>query len=493
MNCIKCSQELADGVKFCRFCGQNQGMPVENPPVTAPISQTPYQAPVNPIQAPVEKKNPLQGIFSNGKGVPLLAVTAVGIVLVMAVGSGVFRSDSAKVAMAFAKTSSQLTKEMEEIRDDLPLYDFFKDVEKDQYQMEYHSTSPYQPSILMQMDYGKKQTRATAWTDDISFDVHISEKYTTMASSILPEVYGFDNKTLGKDLNNSIFVDFAVNDDYAFEPYKFEPELGDALGDVFADFVKELVTKADVEKIDKETYRINGSREDLDSYQVSISPTVLENAMESAVEEMLKDKSIMAQLMQGYAMGMSSEFNWIEDELSDIEGEIEDMLYDFVDKFVNEYRYLDENQLIVQLFKGKLVRIATPGRSGENVSVMFQSTDNFLEGIQVESYGWVENYSFSTDGDRFIGESTNEYGTTFRVVYDYEGTHNNLTVSDNRNSESLTLNTTGKNSLILTLDGQTVTFHKNQLPSGWFDQNTKFQRVLEYNESQVEALVDSLF
>lgn len=536
MNCIKCGQELKEGAKFCRFCGQNQiapveqGAPVQTPPVappqappvgtyqTPPVAPSqappPYQAPPVQNYAPGGTVPPQQNGFDiqdtlgkiQGKlpktdgvslgGLPPVAIAgiAVGVVAVLCLGGMLFRSDSVKVAAAFASTSKQIEKEVTSIQQDLPVYDFFKNYDKDEFQVEYLSDSRYTPSMLLEIDYGKKQTKVTAWNSDMEVDVMISDKYTTMSNSMMSDVFGFDNKTLGADLNRCAFIDFPVSEDLSFDPYSYDTGLIDEFNDVFGDFAADLIKSAEVEKVADQTYRINGSREDLDTYEVSVDADDLEDAMESAIETIMKNKSIKEQLMQMYILEQTSNYGYINNELRDVEGTIEDMMYDFMEDFVDEYRYLSENYIVVQVHGGKIVRMATPGRDGSNVSIMFTNTKNLLDEIVLESYGWVQTYSFSSDGDKFVFETGNEYGTNYKLEYVYEGRSNNVTLKEGNYSESFTVNTTTKDTMIISTDDDfKVEIIKNNLDSGWFVQDSKFERILTYTESELEQMMRNMF
>lgn len=529
MNCIKCNQPLNEGAKFCKFCGQNQAMPVSAPQQQNPApqqnfqpqqsyqpqqnSQQTYQPQQNFQQTSYQqgygnyaqgatqgKQSPLQKVSAafgsmknSGKFLPIVG-GVVAVALVGVAATTLLVSDAAKVGAALAKSSKQFEKEFTSIQEDLPVYDFFKDIEKDEYSMEYIPQSKYEPSILLEMDYGKKQTKATVGMEGIQVITMISEKYTTVESAMLPDIYGIDNTTLGKDLNNCSFVDFEISNDFAFEPYKVDTDLADEFAEIFADLGTDLIKAAEVEKVDSKSYRINGEREDMDSYEISFSPTELEKALNTAVKSVMDNKTLMEQLTQLFAMSAGVDFYLDPDQLDDIEGEIEDALYDLVEEFVYEYSRLDDDYIVVQVYKGRVVRIATPGNDGQNISIMVNSTSDFLEGITVTSYGYEQSYSFTSDGSQFVASGTDNYGESYKLTYDYDSRVNNVRISDGYNSESFTLDSTEKDRLILSVDGTfEVEFNKNQLSSKWFDQSSKFERILTYSESDLMRIGSNLF
>lgn len=523
MNCTKCGNPLNDGAKFCRACGQNQAMPVDQaPPVTqVPPAQTP---PPVPPQASGQAKpgfdfNALgeqgkvlasqgkaqgQVLANQGKAKVEELKSAGKLNLVLAGAGGVaavlvllcmvlFSSPSGKVSKAFLSTSNQLQKEYKSILKDVPVYDFFKDAQKDNFQVDYVSESWYSTDFYMELDWGKSQLKYEIGEGDYQTTIHISEKYTTIDSKMADLVYGVENKTLGKDVNNCSFLDIQMSNDYSFDPFSLDMDLPSDILDIFIDFSTDLVKSADVEKVDDQTYRINGNRESLDTYEVRVSAQELEKAMESAVASFVKNKSIMNQMTQLYMMDSSGSYRYVTD-LKDIEGKIEDELYDLVDDIVDEYSKLRDNYIVVQLYKGQVVRMATSGRDGENLSIMFTNTKNLLEEVVLESYGLVYTYSAVSDGDTLTYKTVDYRDRMNKIEYTYEGRSENVKITTNGNVEYATLDTTTKNVLVVEVENDyEMTVKKNSLSSGWFDQDTNFERILEYTEREVEGIIGSLF
>lgn len=501
MNCIKCQNPLNDGAKFCRACGQNQTMPVDNAPPQnfqpqgggfAGQQAAPGQKPTFDSAALKNKgqefTNKGKGLIAQLKATGKFNAVAGGVAAVLVVGvfgATFLGSASGKVASAFVSTTNQLEKEYTSILEDLPVYDFFKSAEKDQFSLDYVSEVWYQPDFYLEMDWGKSQLLVESGTGDSKFTVHVSEKYTTVDGKMFNDVLGVENKTLGKDINNCDFLDIDISSDYAFEPFKIEQDLPWDLLDIFSDFCTDLIKGADVEKVDDETYRINGNRESLDTYEVTISSKEMESAMENAVKSLVKNKTIMSQLSQLYMLE-----NYDSNRsLKDIEGLIEDEMYDFIDDFIDEYDDLKDNYFVVQLFKGKVVRMASPGKDGENISIMFTNTKELLEEVIITAYGREQTYSFASDGDSFSYKEVSYNGNTTKIDYNYDGRSDNVKINYGSYSETMTIDTTTKNQLVVEVEGEfEATFKKNSLSSGWFDQDTNFERILTYSERELSDI-----
>lgn len=428
----------------------------------------------------------LAGKFGNGNLVPIVG-GVVAVVAVIAIGSMLLPS-SLKLSLAMNSTAKQMSSELTEIVESMPVYDFFKNWEKDEYGMNCESANVYAPKVKISMDVSAKQFRAYAFDSDIWLEFCMSEKYSTLSSSEFSKDYGIVHDTLIQDLNDCVYLDLDLDEN--MDLFEYDDSLSKEMEKIYTDAFKTMIKEAEVEKTKGDDLRIDGKWVEPDTYEVELTTRGLETALDGMLEDILKNESVMNYMDQVLMYNqLETMINYGYSENYDTEDMVEDFLGEFFDELVNEYDYMRDQYIIVQVYKGKVVRVASPD---ENVSIYVTSLKDMVSKIVLESYGDSISYGIEVDDDVCTMFYVDYWGDEYSIVYEYKERRDNVIMKEyGREVATFTIDTTEKNELDLIIPGEfSVYITKNDLDSKWFDQDDKFERILEYSENEFYSFMD---
>lgn len=409
--------------------------------------------------------------------------------VVVAVGTTYLMPDAMKVSMALNSTQKQLVKESTKILESMPVYDFFKDAAKDAYSLRFESASTRDPKVELAWDLSKEQIKAYVYDDDVAVEAHFSQEYTTFNTNFDNKTYGIVNKTLISDLNNCSYLDVTLDDNINLDLFQDYDAYQKEVQELTEDFVTAMMKALDVEELSRKgTLYIDGSREDTTAYEITMSSRNLQSVLDELVDGILASETVMEQWRQIMVVSVAEEYMYYDQEI-DADQLIKEALVEMVDEVVREYNYIDDPYFVAHLYKGKLVAITN---TDQDAGIQVGSVKNMLEEILIFDGGDEFRLSFAVDDDIFRMEMGDDWGE-YVIEYDYQARRNNVSFRGSGYSESFTLDSTTKNYLTLEIQDEfTVEFGKNQLPSGWFDQDQNFERILEYSESQLEEMMYNL-
>ncbi len=545
MNCFNCQNQIPDGAKFCRVCGQSQvdtgqnfGQPQQMqqnyPPQYGDPGQNPYGQPGQPYGQQPRPFDPYaqpnqpygqggQGYgqqprpfdpysqpnmpYGQGYGQPpygqqqsggffsrLIRSKATAIVggllavgVVVGVGATVLMPDQMKLSLALNATSKQLEKEGTKILENMPVYEFFKDWETAPYSMEFRTTSPYDPTVQVAWDWEKKQIKALAYDSDISFELWLSEQYSTIGCNQFSQDIGVENATLLRDLNNCPYLDVQINEAINVEIFQDTSAYEEEMNRIITDYVTNLLSLSDVEKQSRAgSLKIDGSTVDTDAYTVSLTTRNFQTALDDLADDILASEAVMDYFEQWVLL------SYIDDPYGTVDTHqmIRTGLYELMDEALYEFDMMGEMEFLAHVYKGKFVGLTD---TDEINGFSFGSVKNMLSEMVIFSYNERLVLSVTEKDDLLTFTMTEPGGETMSVDYDYHGRRNNVLMRMYGETVGFTLDSTTKNQLTLSMEEEvTLVFTKDQLSSDWFDQSSDFARILTMSEGEVENLFYSM-
>lgn len=450
MFCKKCGSTLRDNAKFCGSCGavvevaDNKGndfsytAPVDQTPYTAPVEQTPYTAPVQNDgghTVPVKKNRPsfpkgapkvsLDGLTSKlpkqlpGKGMlPIIAVAAVVVLVLVLVFGGVFSGPAGKVTKAFAKSVGAFS----DVADEMKLPDLAAIIDSGKFNQELkaeftdgdlegmgiHATFSYNQS-------GKEAAFVAApyfeGTDLITGQIKLEgSKIYVGCPELLEKTYIMvDTKTIGADLAN---LDLDGAEDLSFNIFDLIDQVKKASAltkeqeKALEKASSALVKAIEVEKDGKKDIKVNGKKISCALYTVVIPQDAMEDYLDT-VEDVVKDMDTEATL----------------DILEDAGFPVKDMgismdndaMLDVIDQMMDLVDELGDVELTVGINGGYVVYMVWEGDLyGTEYEIILQvgGNDEYVNDISLEILedGGDYGYIITSTGNHAMkkGEFTDE-------------------------------------------------------------------------------------
>ena len=292
MFCPNCGKQLNDNAQFCSGCGT---------PTKKPAQATPRPAPAAPvIQQPAPKKP------SNKKWIPIVAVIAAVVVLLVAVGglllSGALGSPKTKVFAAIAKSASAFSEASNNAGIDKP--DFVSESGAMSQSISLGIQDlPSMPELAMidlQMDidadleareFYLSATPSVASSDMFAVELGLENELllVRVPNLIGDQVYVFNTTSFGQDLYALGGMDEAVasvgfNVFELIETVKAYTEPDENFKEELAKIGLELVDAIEVEKTGKEEIEVNDDQFKTTVYRLTIPEDALKQACEGVLD-----------------------------------------------------------------------------------------------------------------------------------------------------------------------------------------------------------------
>lgn len=477
-NCKKCQKQLSEGAKFCKSCGQNQEEPVQN------IEQTPVQQVSEQVN---EQVNIAPKVKKANKKTPAIMV-GVGAVLVIGVGatSIALNTPQAKILRAFQSTSDQITKQVEKYQQELPVISYLKDIAKTPYTVEFELEGT---ENIVTTDISKKQMEVSNKAYGVNTNVLISEKLITIENSLLNDVVGIELDKLIEEINNSEYIDIDVSKNAnvdIFEVYEFQEKLLGVVNSSIKSRATELAKAIEIEEEEKENIKIDGQTEKSDKYLIQINAKEIEKAYENIIEDVFSDSYIEEELEQ-YLESFNTFMEMSEGYNPNID--TDDLKYIFeelLEEVIYGIEMIEDLDKYLYIYDGKIVKLLVESRDFE-ASISLGSVDNLLKEVCVEideyDYGKGE-ITFGLEFEDGVFEfEMRAYDESLVFEYDTLGKSDNVQIKiPGWGSLEGTINSTEKNKLIIELGDLEMEIEKNHLSNNWFNQPSKYANLFNYDE-----------
>ena len=494
MVCIKCGNQLNEGAKFCKACGQNQTEQVI-PKSTGAQTETKASS------------NKTKGKFKMTKKSMIIAGAVVALLIAIPVGASVLKSDKVVVGKAILSTVHEATGEAADLIDQLPILGFFTEMEKEKYLIDITADVGYMDMNLSLMsDYkdGKLKMQGEESSTGGEFSMQISDDFITGTLSLLgDDTYGISNETLVADLENCSFMDAPdMPEDYHWDLFNANTEVYDTINKVGLSTLTSLVDVLEVEKLEKEDLRINGKNITVDAYSVAITQEDLEEQLTLSVEKVFQDEAIR-EYFDVYFQSYGS-VNGYDSMDSD---DIHDMALDAVDEIVNSYEDLEDYDFKVYIHNNRVARFCVEN-DGTKAYVDLNSQGKILENVafvfENEEEDWKDEMILSMvlEDEKFDGElklkSSGSSSESVTVEYDMKETKDNLVLTWPYGDEfALDVDSQTKNELSIGYSDESVDISaycvKGKLESGWFDQSDDFTNILTMDEADIMAIAYGMY
>lgn len=429
MYCTKCGTQLSDDARFCYGCGTPTN---SSAPTGTAGAQPRYENAATPKKPPKKKKRGILAIVAI-----VAAVVLVGVAVAALAFSGLFGSDSVKVAAALAKSGEAFSDAVDQMElTDLSSLTESKKVSEDisVWIDEIDGSSTMKgmgirlsaDSNLPGRNVGMAVTPFFGSADLLSVQMKLEDSEVYVGSPELTggkfymintQTFCQDLENMGADMGEAAGISFNIFD--IIEKAEKLYGKNDDLTKEIKQAAIELAKSAEVEKSGSETIAVNGQNLKCTAYDVLIT----ENSMYKFVTT-LEDAYLNAQNPGGLgelleSMGLPAEV------VEEMEYTLEGSSTDITDAFSDIYyvvEQLGDIQLALYLHDGYVVAaVYEKNFDGTDVAMILNigGGKNYVDDISLRLIAEDEEYRIGSSGNH---AGTNDVFTDETVVeYVYNG------------------------------------------------------------------------
>lgn len=446
MFCKKCGKKIADGTKFCPYCGASnaadQGTgPSQDVLQNALASQQPVSPASAPASAagiqPVSGKAPKSGNKKTGLFVGIGAAAVLAIVLVVVVFSGVLGGPKAALGKALQKSMNayqaasdavglpDLKKlgESKQVRTDMSFQIKNFSDQLTGYSSEMELLKGLGVSMSSGVDLPGRQMDVSATVsygsaDLLTFWGQINDDVLAIGCPELldDKSYGLSTASLGKDLDKLGAELPDGMEKMSFNFFDIYETLSKPI-EVDKAAAKELFDAIEAEKTGKTTMDINGNSVSCTGYHVVIPKDAMRgyiNALEDAYKDRELDKDVIDILR---SMGVPS------DQLSEIRSEIKDSINnkELFDGLKQIVKTIGDLELDVYLNGGYVMAVVWEDKiEGERVELTasFGGGKNYADDLGLELRAGDVRLRYTSTGNHGTADGEYTDSSSFRIQED---------------------------------------------------------------------------
>lgn len=417
-----------------------------------------------------------QGASSNKKWIFPLCVG--GVLLLFILGAVIFWNYSTvQVEKAALHFQTQIEEEWDDLLENWILYQHFKDFSEEQYYFNLRGEIPIfmetlTPHLEIYSDYGQEKLKFTFDLMDTQSHLYLSDKYVTLDTPALSNIYGAYVDTFVEDWNNAFFTTTDLPLDMNIDIFQWNDSVLKDLMNIILAHGVELMDYIEIEKMEKKTIEYQGETKELSTYSLYLPPDKVEIGLESLFSSLSAQENIISYFVNVLNISSSTtteETLWTEEM-------VKISLQEVKADWIRFFQQAEKGAFSVSIQGNDVVQL-TYEQGNELAFLRFDNPDQLLQSITLQNKGQELNLSLVANAS--LQSFTITQQGIERFVFQHEPllSGNNVQIRQYESQTVLfSLDSSQEDKLLFDFGNGTIFLsEKQEFPEIWFNQTDHFQ------------------